>query len=449
MIRDEVSEILEKNKPDFEEISDKVWEYAETCFKEVKSSAVQAEYMEKRGFRVSRGAAGMETAFIAEWGSGKPVIAILGENDALAGLSQEAGATEPIPVEEGAPGHGCGHNLLGTGGMEAACAAKEYMERKGIPGTIRYYACPAEEGGGGKVYLVMDGQFKDVDATLAWHPGNTCDITRSGLAVIHAFFKFEGKAAHAAAAHEGRSALDALELFHVGIQFLREHVKPDTYLHYAIRNAGGSAANVVQPVAEGFYYMRSPDTEYLKEVWARMCDVAKGAALMTGTTLAEPEISSAYAAINPNDTLDNVQYENLRACMPIDYTEDELAEAREFVKVGTTPDAEYPFETDVTFGKNGSTTDVADVSWVTPLSYWHGVTTVKGTVGHNWATVAQGKTKFAKRGMHTAAKVIANSVLDLLENPELAAKAGEEFAEKMQGKKYESLMAGCSHTNYR
>lgn len=449
MIREELTEILERDKMDFEEMSDKVWDFAELCFKEIKSSEYQADYMRKRGFRVTMPVAKMPSAFIAEWGSGKPVIALLGENDALAGLSQEADVLEQKAIVEGGSGHGCGHNFLGTGAIEAACAVKEYMEKHKLSGTIRYYACPAEEGGGGKVYMVLDGQFEDVDSTLVWHPGTEWDITQQGMAIVSAFFKFEGIAAHAAGAYMGRSALDALELMNVGVQFLREHVKPETYMHYAITNAGGPAANVVQATAEGFYILRQADQKYLAEVFDRVCDIAKGAALMTGTKFLGPQIISAYAPIMSNKTLDEVQYGNLKACLPVPYTEEEIAYGKEFVKVGTTPEEEFPYATEATCGKGRTCSDVADVSWVTPLSYFHGVTTAKGTIGHGWGTVAQGKGKPAKRGMHTAAKVLANTALDLFENPEIVEKAKAEFAETMKDKEYKTLMENCSVENYR
>ena len=445
MIREEVKKIIEENKKDFEEISDKVWEFAENSFEEIKSSELQADYLEKRGFRVERNIANMETGFIAEWGEGKPVIAILGENDALPGLSQEAGIAEQKPLVAGAPGHGCGHNLLGTSGMEAACAVKDYMEKHGTKGTIRYYGTPAEEGGGGKVFMILDGRFKDVDATFAWHPGTVWDVTKRALGVIHVYFKFEGKAAHAAGNPEmGRSALDALELMNVGVQFLREHVRQGTYIHYSIINTGGSAANIVQPEAEAFYMIRNSDLEYLNELFERVCDIAKGAALMTGTKFVGPRINSAYAPMMPNAVLDNVTYENIKAILPLDYSEEELEFGKQFVAVGGDPKAEYPFATEVTVDKQFMCTDACDVGWVTPLSHFCGCTIAKGTIGHNWAVVAQGKSKSAKRGMHASAKVMANSVLDLMENPEIVDKAQAEFKETMKDKQYKTIMENCT-----
>ena len=445
MIREEVKKIIEENKKDFEEISDKVWEFAENSFEEIKSSELQADYLEKRGFRVERNIANMETGFIAEWGEGKPVIAVLGENDALPGLSQEAGIAEQKPLVAGAPGHGCGHNLLGTCAMEAACAVKEYMEKHGTKGTIRYYGTPAEEGGGGKVFMILDGRFKDVDCTLAWHPGTVWDVNKRALGVILVYFKFEGKAAHAAGNPEmGRSALDALELMNLGVQFLREHVRQGTYIHYSIINAGGSAANIVQPEAEALYMIRNPDLEYLNELYGRVVDIAKGAALMTGTKCLEPRINSAYAPIIPNSVLDDIQFENMKAILPLDYTEEELEFGKKFVAVGGTPNAEYPFETEAIMDQRVTCTDACDVSWVTPMSHIGGCTLARGTVGHNWAVVAQGKSDSAKRGMHATANVLANSAIDLMENPELVEKAQAEFKETMKDKQYKTIMENCT-----
>lgn len=450
MIRDELKQLIEKDRKEFEEVSDAVWGYAETCFQESKSSRLQADFMEKKGFKVERGVADMPTAFTAQWGEGKPVIAILGENDALASLSQKEDATHLDPITPGQPGHGCGHNLLGTGGMEAACAVKEYMEAHNMKGTIRYYACPAEEGGGGKVFMVLAHMFDDVDATITWHPGTTWDVTDHGLAVLSAYFRFEGKAAHAALADQGRSALDALELMNVGLNFLREHVKPGTLMHYSITNTGGNAANIVQQEAEGFYILRNEDQTYLSEVYDRVCDIAKGAALMTGTTFKGAQIINNYANILPNDTLNNLVFENMKATLPLDYTPREIEYGKKFVRVGTTPDAEKVYDDTAKVGDSMICSDVCDVSWVTPLCNFMGATLAAGTVGHSWGTVAQGKSRAAKRGMHASASIMANSVIDLLENPDVLEKAKEEFKDKIaKNPPYKTLMVNVSPKDYR
>ena len=450
MIREEVKQFINANGADFEKVSDAVWDFAETNFTEYQSSKCQADYMEAHGFAVKRGVSGMETAFIAEWGSGKPVIAILGENDALCALSQEAGVFEKKPIKEGAPGHGCGHNLLGTAGMEAACAAREYLKAHGLAGTVRYYGCPAEEGGGGKVFLVMDHQFDDVDATVTWHPGDKWDAVKSGLAIVSAYFRFQGKAAHAATPDKGRSALDALELMNVGIQFLREHVRKDTIMHYAITNTGGPAANIVQEFAEGFYILRSPDSSYLPELYERVNDIAKGAALMTGTTFLGAQLINNYANILENSVMNRMVLDNTAAILPLPYTEEELEFGRRFVEVGSQPDSKVVFSDKVEEGSGWICSDVCDVSWMTPLTNLNGCTLAKGTIGHNWAVVAQGKSKSAHRGMHASAEIMANTLLDLIEEPEKLAAAKAEFEKRIaENPPYHTLMESVKPTDYR
>ena len=450
MIRKQIHDILTNNQKDFESISDQVWGFAETCFEENQSSALQADYMKQRGFRVQTGVSNMPTAFVAEWGEGKPIIGILGENDALASLSQEADVAEYKPVTLGKPGHGCGHNLLGTAGMEAACAVKEYLEQNHMSGTIRYYGTPAEEGGGGKVFMVLDHQFDDLDACFVWHPGSQWDVTTKGLAIVSAYFRFEGLAAHAAAADQGRSALDALELMNVGINFLREHVRAGTLMHYSITNTGGPAANIVQQNAEGFYILRNESQAYLKELFARVEDVARGAALMTGTKFVGAQIINNYANINPNPVLDQVALKNMKELLPLEYTAEELAYGQKFVDVGTKKEAETPFKMEPTYGESRICSDVCDVSWKAPLTHFFGCTLAQGTIGHNWMTVAQGKSSTAKKGMHAAAEIMANSAIDVLEKPELIAQAKEAFDKSIKNNPpYETLMVNCDPKDYR
>ncbi len=450
MIREQVKETIAAHAAEMEKISDEVWGFAETCFQETKSSQVQADYMESLGFRVKRGMSGMPTAFTAEAGEGRPVLAILGENDALAALNQEADVLERREIQAGTPGHGCGHNLLGTGGMEAAVAVKEYLEKNGLPGTVRYYACPAEEGGGGKIFLILDHQFDDVDATVSWHPGNKWEVVKKGLAIVSAYFRFRGKAAHAARPELGRSALDALELTNVGIQFLREHVKSDTIMHYSITNSGGPAANIVQEYAEGFYILRNPDQTYVREVYERVLDICRGAALMTGTTFLGPQLINNYANMNPNNTIDELTLANLKEIVPLDYTEEELAYGRNYQAVGSEPDKPGPYNSEIVVGDRHTCTDVCDVSWITPLSYFNGVTLARGTIGHNWAVVAQGKSPAAHRGMHAAAEVMANTILDLIENPEKLEQAKAEFERSIkENPPYDTLMVNVTPNDYR
>lgn len=449
MLRKEVKDILQSRQKDFEEISDRIWEFAETSFLEVQSARLQADYMRKRGFTVTMPAAGLETGLTARWGTGRPVIAFLGEMDALPGLNQEADVTEARPTRPGAAGHGCGHNLFGAGSMEAACAVKEYLEKYRIEASVRYYGCPAEEGGGGKVYMVREGLFDDVDAVIAWHPYHYWDITVSGRAVISAYFKWEGVPAHALHPEQGRSALDALELMNIGCNFLRKLVQEDTRMSYAIIDSGDKAGNIIPHHAEGFYQIRHPDQSYLKEVFKRLVDMAEGAALMTGTKMAGPFIAGSYANYLVNDTLNEALRINMEELLPLDYTKEELEYGRGFLAVGVHPEAPEPYRSDINLGSELIHSDVCDVSWKAPLVHFFGVTLAEGTKPHNWGTVAQGKSAAAKRGMHAAARLMAELALDLIENPKLIRKAKEEFKERIKNSPpYFSLMKDCTPEDY-
>jgi aminobenzoyl-glutamate utilization protein B len=444
MLNDQLLGYIDETAGDFEKISDTVWEYAELCLKEIKSSKLQMEYMEKAGFRITTPVANMQTAFIAECGSGKPILAILGENDALAGQSQCADVAEQRPVVPGATGHACGHNLLGTGSMEAACALKKYMEANNIKGTLRYYACPAEEGGGGKVYLTAAGAFDDVDAAVSWHPSCDNALDNSGLACVTVNFRFEGVAAHAAGEPwNGRSALDAAELTCTGVQYLREHMTTDARIHYAFLNAGGTAPNVVQHTAEVQFVVRAADGDYMEELYGRVCKVAEGAALMTGTRFREPYIVSAYKNFVRNNAMDDLIIRNFKAMLPLKYTQEELDYARAFQACGTRPDAEtpvdYTFNDDKYKPARGST-DVADVSYVVPISQARVVSAAIGSVGHGWTTTAEGKSSLAHNGMHTAAKLLASCIADLFEDPELLRQVRADFDAERGGKKYHTIM---------
>ncbi|WP_254306645.1 amidohydrolase [Clostridium sp. 001] len=273
-----VSEIVELKKDLLVKVSDEIWKCAETKFEEFRSAEILCKALEEEGFTVKRGAAGIKTAFIGSYGKGEPIIAVLGEYDALHGLSQEGGIAEQKPIIPGGSGHGCGHNLLGTGAFAGAIAIRYYMEENNLPGTIRYYGCPAEEGGAGKVFMSREGVFNDVDCALTWHPdtGNGVGLN-STLAVYDACFKFKGKSAHAAMApHLGRSALDAVEVMNVGVNYLREHVIQEARIHYAITDAGGQSPNVVQAQAEDNFSIRAPKVSQVKDIYERICNIAKG-----------------------------------------------------------------------------------------------------------------------------------------------------------------------------
>lgn len=437
-------EIIDADKLSFERISDDIWDHPELCFHEVYSTEIQRAYMEKAGFRITNPFCGLATSFVAECGNGKPVIAILGENDALANQSQCADIPEPQPEKEGGNGHACGHNLIGTGGMEAACALKRLMEERKMSGTVRYIACPAEEGGGGKVILARRGAFDDVDAAVSWHPGCDNALNNTGLACCNAVFRFVGKAAHAAGEPwNGRSALDALELMTTGIQYLREHITPDARIHYAITNTGGTAPNVVQREAELLVCVRAQSNHYMADLHRRVCKVAEGAATMTETQLESVRIESAYANFLRNDTMDELVIRNVKEQFPIEYTTEELAYAAQFQKKGNLPEALDPicrvFDENKYKPSRGST-DVADVSWIVPISQARITCAATGSVGHGWTTTAQGKSSIAHKGMHVAAKVMAGCVYELLTKPELLAAAKEDHQKALQGKSYFSLM---------
>ena len=284
--REELASIIEEKRQEFIEISDKVWDFAESRFQEFKSVALQIEYFEKKGFKINRTIGGGETAFYAEAGEGKPVIGFLGEYDALSGLSQKADVAYHDPITPGGDGHGCGHNLLGAGNIAAVVALKEYMEKHNIPGTVRYYGCPAEENAGGKAFMVRDGAFDDCDLALTWHPGSGCVVNGTGsLANFRVFFTFHGKASHAAGApHLGRSALDAVELMNVGVNYMREHVIDAARIHYATDSCG-FPPNIVPGKAVNWYCIRAPKMSDVKSILDRIIKCAKGAALMTETEL--------------------------------------------------------------------------------------------------------------------------------------------------------------------
>ena len=437
MMRKEIAELSEKYKKIFEDCSDEIWATPEINFTEHKSHAAALKCMEELGFEISM-LPDMDTAFIATAGHGKPVIGILGELDALPGLSQKADCDHLDPVENAAPGHGCGHNLLGCGGMETAYILWKYFQENGIEGTIKYFSCPAEEGGVGKVYMIHRGAFDDVDFCVNWHPSTMFGISHSGKSILLRNYKFHGVASHAAGNPEkGRSALDALEIMNIGIQFIREHMDKETFIHYAITNTGGFAANVVQAYAEGQYVIRYKDNTELKKMDARVQKIAKGAALITETEVEEPEIVSAFSSFVDNTTLADIARENIKECMPIQYTEEELAYLKKFIACGSTPDEEEIVPTKIREDQPTST-DVSDVSWVVPTVMISVPTWAVGTPGHSWNVTAQGKSPVAHKGMNIAAQIMANIVLDVIEKPGTIEKAKEELQANLKGRTYES-----------
>ncbi|KIL41231.1 amidohydrolase [Gordoniibacillus kamchatkensis] len=445
---EKLSAIIEKKRNEFIQLSDKIWEIAETRFEEFRSAELLCQALEKEGFSVQKGVGGMETAFIGSCGSGTPVVAILGEFDALPGLSQKKGVASANPLVEGGNGHGCGHNLLGTGSLAAAVALKTYMEEAGIAGTVRYYGCPAEEGGSGKTFMAREGLFDDVDFALCWHPAPANGVfSANSLANYQVYFKFAGRSSHAAASpHLGRSALDAVELMNVGVNYLREHIIPDARVHYAITNAGGAAPNVVQAEAEVLYLIRAPKTPQVEEIYQRVCNIARGAALMTGTKV-EIVFDKACSNLVPNTVLEQVMHEVFtKLGVPV-FDDEERKFAREMRATFSAEDinsipskalrdkelADFimPYGEQRGASAGSGSTDVGDVSWIAPTVQCVTACMAVGTPFHTWQLVAQGATSIAHKGMLHAGKVMAATALEAMRNPAVLAEAKAELSRQL------------------
>ncbi|AFL50523.1 aminobenzoyl-glutamate utilization protein B [Sinorhizobium fredii] len=449
---DAVWELVERKREAFFSLSDRVWDTPETNYEEYRSSAEHALVLEAEGFRVARGIAGMPTAVMGEAGEGGPVIAILGEFDALPGLSQHAGVAEERPLVAGGNGHGCGHNLLGAGSMMAATAVKDYLEANGIRGRIRYYGCPAEEGGSSKGFMVRAGVFDDVDIAISWHPAPFAGVNNPiSLACNEINFHFSGRASHASASpHLGRSALDAVELMSVGINYLREHIPSTARIHYAVTDTGGHAPNVVQARATVRYLIRARSLPELADLLARVKNVAEGAALMTGTTV-RSQIVSGDANLIGNAPLEALMHSQIERLGPPVFDDADRETAAKFQETFSADDIAASFERfglklrkgvalcDTIFppeSGNGTlvgSTDVGTVSWVVPTVQMRGATYAIGTPGHSWQLVAQGKLPAAHKGMEHAAKVMASTALDLILKPELIAAAKTDHAARLDG----------------
>ena len=448
---------LDSKAEELGEVALMIWDYSELGFQEHKSAKAQADYLARYGFRINLGAGGIPTALVAEWGQGSPVIGFLGEYDALAGLSQEVSATKK-PRVSGAPGHGCGHNLLGTGCVGAALALKDYLASTGKSGTVRYYGCPAEEIVAGKVFMAREGLFSDLDAAITWHPANVNTVRLSvGTAVNSVRFRFHGKTAHAAGdPHNGRSALDAVELMNVGANYLREHIINTARLHYVITNGGGQP-NVVPAEAEVWYFVRAPHRFQVEEIYGRLTDIAKGAALMTGTIFDIQFLTGCYEMLL-NRPLVDVQYKNLVkvGAPPFDAKDEELAKAlfETFDKNSVEASLQAPGlreAADQLRGKvlhngviapagegvvSGGSTDVGDVSWIAPTVTLSIATEPIGCPGHSWQHTASDASPIGLKGMMAAAKVQALTAIDLVEKPELLKKAKAEHKRLTEGRPY-------------
>ncbi|WP_080872027.1 M20 family metallopeptidase [Oceanobacillus timonensis] len=451
-MKEYIKRYLEENKDYFSEVSSYIFRHPETRFEEYESAAYLAGECEKQGFRVERNVAGIETAFTAAYGSGKPVIGFLGEFDALSGLSQKPGTTHYEPLKNNA-GHGCGHNLLGTGAFAAACAVKSFLEENNLAGTVVFFGCPGEEGGSGKTFMVREGVFDNVDAALTWHPSPANAVmSRPTLANYQVFFRFKGTAAHAAnSPHLGRSALDAVELMNVGVNYLREHIVDDARLHYAVTDSGGISPNVVQSNAEVLYLVRAARVQEAEEILERVKDIAKGAALMTGTKLTV-EFDKACSNYIPNRSLEKILHHQLTEYGADAATKEEEVFAEAIWETYTKEEQSFYVELMRGFGYIGDgsefagkyisdcispyeasselfhgSTDVSDVSWVVPTAQLTTATSVLGTPLHTWQMTAQGLSSIANKGMLRAAGSMALTGISLLTSEADLNEVREEF----------------------
>ena len=441
-----------------------IWDHPQIALQETYASELLARELEADGFSIEWGAGGMSTAFVATWGSGDPIIGFLGEYDALPGLSQTVSA-EREAIDQGGPGHGCGHNLYGTACMGSVMALKRAMEREGVGGTIRYYGCPAEEQVVGKVLMARDGVFDDLDAAITWHPGSTNLVWNGSSLALNSFkVNFHGVASHAAAApHLGRSALDGVMLMDVGMNYLREHVIPEARIHSVV-TSGGEAPNVVPAFAQVWYYIRAPEREQVDAMYERVLDIARGAALMSGTTHDIEFIAGCYDVL-PNNTISDLMLKNMQTVDDLAFTAEERRFARQLqatfpdkavqgafdrMRKSTQKDTinesiENPLWTqvlphaDVGLPVEGST-DVGDVSWITPTGQITTCCWPLGTPAHSWQMVASSGSSIGSKGMLFAAKAMAMTGLDLLRNPDLLEKAGAEFEEARGGVTYKSAL---------
>ena len=440
----QVKKLVDDNAANWKQVSKQIWGFAELGYHEEKSTALLQSQLKAAGFSVESGVADEPTAFIASYGQGKPVIAMLGEFDALPGLSQQA-VSDRDPVTAGAPGHGCGHNLLGSGAALAAVAVKQYMEANHIAGTLRYYGTPAEESGDGKVYMVRAGLFKDVDVVLHWHPGDHNVVSDGGeLAITTAKVTFHGIAAHAAMAPDrGRSALDAVMLMGTGIEYLREHVPSNTRIHYIITK-GGVAANVVPDLAQMELMARHPSNATLQEIWNRILDIAKGAALMTGTSYEVTNIGGD-ANIVSNDALAVVEQKNLEEVggFTLDEAQKKFAiDLQKTLKIDSPPSLDMTHQIEPLHRPDlyapAASTDVGDVSWVVPTIGFSTATFVPGVAAHTWQAAASAGMSIGQDGMVVASKVMAMTAVDLFGNAQLVTSAKADFAKELAGKTYHS-----------
>lgn len=447
------------------EVALNIWDYAELKFQETRSAAQQIALLRKEGFCVKENLAGIATAFSGTFSTGDgPVLGYLGEFDALCGLSQVADSTQRREREPGGCGHGCGHHLLGTASLGAAIVMKEFLQQEKISGTVIYFGCPGEEGGSGKAFMAKYGVFDGLDAALTWHPFNANAVmVGSMLANRQVYVRYHGVGAHAAACPQlGRSALDALELCNVGVNFLREHMEDDERIHYAITDGGGFSPNVVQPFAEGLYLIRGKDTKSVHRLYQRFVNIVKGAAMMTETQ-EEILFDKACSNVLPNSVLEEVLYRALKEEGPCGYTDEDRAYAQRFRESFAAENIEHeqiltyvkdkkeelqylqnhylyeriaPYQTSDALTMGSS--DVGDVSNVVPTAQFAVACFAVGTAAHSWQEVAQGKSSLAKKGMLKARDVLVHAGRELFLHPHIFQEAKEEFRQRLGGEDFVS-----------
>jgi aminobenzoyl-glutamate utilization protein B len=452
--RNEIWRNVDEQKPRFIALSDRVWGMPEVCYTEERSVAEHKAELLAQGFRITENIAGIPTSIIGEAGEGGPVIAILGEYDALPGLSQEAGKAVHTPVEAGGHGHGCGHNLLGSAAMLAATAVKDWLASSKVPGRVRYYGCPAEEGGAAKAFMVRAGAFRDADIAISWHPSSWWEVVPPlSLANTRADFVFTGRAAHAAASpHLGRSALDAVELMNVGVNYMREHMPSDARVHYAVLDTGGIAPNVVQAHARVRYSIRARDLPGMLELVGRVRKIAEGAALMTETRM-DMRIVSAVSNMVGNTPLEQALQGILEDLGPPHFdgqdrafasairatlSPQEIASVWHSIGMEDTgaPLADFTVPLDAKRNPMIGSTDVGDVSWVVPTVQAHAPTVAIGTPFHTWQIVAQGKEPAAHKAMVQVSKALASLAIAAITDPALVAAAKADHARRLKATPY-------------